>query len=294
MRLRHLTVWIALLFCVAAAPAQDKGKPAANKAEPTADKPNKNTKTQTASVKPDSSDKPAKPVGTIAPVKTKAAPPTAPKRRARRRINLKLPKLGAPKTRISAGTRGSEDDPDAPPKVTVLATDHVGLTSQTAPTLFWHLSTATDAKLIVAVIDTKTLKNVARVVIPGKHEPGIHGFDLAKHNVTLKPGVDYRWLVTVVTGERPTSKDPYASALIRRVKLSADDAKALAEATPEDRPYIVAQLGHWYDVLKSVHTQIVTDPSDVSWREVRAQLCDQADLPDVAAAERKLVKTPAP
>jgi len=293
MRLIHLFALVLLLSCVSVSRAQEETK--SEQAEKPSEQTNDDqpdTKVATAAAKDKTAIEPTKPDSTIAPVKAQPSKTTTRPRRPRRKIMLELPLLGAPKTRISAGTRSPEDDADVAPTVTVLAPTRVGVTTHAAPTLFWHLSHPTNHNVIVAVINTRTLKNVVRVVIPGKHEAGIHGLDLAKHHVALEPDVDYRWLVTIVSGSRPTSKDAYSSALLRRVALSETDARAIATATGEDRLYVVARLGHWYDVLASIHEQIAADPTDLSLREIRAQLLDAAELTDIAAAERGGIRTP--
>src|SRR5438270_634983 len=53
------------------------------------------------------------------------------------KITYNPPKTGAPKVRVDGGTRGDKDDL---PTLSVLAPDHVALTTQEKPTLYWYQS----------------------------------------------------------------------------------------------------------------------------------------------------------
>jgi hypothetical protein len=101
----------------------------------------------------------------------------------------------APGIRTSGGTRGMEPDLL---DVTLLVPDHVGLTLDAQPTLYWKLSQETPARIHFTVIDEEFAEPLLAVSAAGSASAGIHAFRLADYEIRLEVGKTYEWSVAVV------------------------------------------------------------------------------------------------
>ena len=111
------------------------------------------------------------------------------------------PVRGAPASRVGGGSRGSADITG---ELAVLAPDHTGLTTRSQPTLYWYLSEPANARLDVTVTNDKQIDPLLEQVIGIPKTAGIQSLDLAKVGATLKPGVEYRWFVSLTPDETTT------------------------------------------------------------------------------------------
>jgi hypothetical protein len=96
--------------------------------------------------------------------------------------------------------------------------------------------------------------------------------------VKLAPGVEYQWVVALITDPDNRSSDLIASGVIKRVEASADLKKNIAAANPESLPGIYAEGGIWYDALSCLSDRIDADPGNKTLQEARADLLRQAGL----------------
>jgi hypothetical protein len=101
---------------------------------------------------------------------------------------------------------------------------------------------------------------------------------LAEHGVKLSPGVEYQWVVALITDPENRSRDLVASGMIKRVDPSADLKKSIAAASPASLPAVYAEAGIWYDALSSLSDRIEADPSNKALQESRADLLRQGGL----------------
>ena len=95
------------------------------------------------------------------------------------------PLRGAPKTRVTGGTRG-----EACGSVMVLAPEQTGLTVSEQPTLYWYLGQPTACPVEVTLIDEQSTEPLLEVNLGPTAEAGIHSFDLADHRVRLEWDVE--------------------------------------------------------------------------------------------------------
>jgi len=107
---------------------------------------------------------------------------------------------------------------------------------------------------------------------------------LSDHGVKLSPGVEYQWVVALITDPDNRSSDLVASGMIKRVDASADLKKSIAAASPDSLPGIYAEGGIWYDALSSLSDRIDADPANKALQETRADLLRQAGLKAAATA----------
>lgn len=194
------------------------------------------------------------------------------------------PDLGAPSARVGGGTRGGPGE--ALPTLEVLAPDHVAITTQKEPTLFWFLSAETSHFLEFTIRKEDAMEPLKELQLPGPHRQGIHALSLAQHGVALDPDADYRWFVSLVPDPERRSNDVLASGMIRRREPTSQLSQRLEMAGPARAAFVYAEGGVWYDALASVSKGIESDPADAGLRAQRAALLEQIGLMDVAAYDR--------
>ena len=142
--------------------------------------------------------------------------------------------------------RSASRGPDAA-QVRAHAPDHVGLTREAAPRLWWSLSSPALQPVTITLVDDREIDPVLEVEIEGPHALGMHSISLADLGVELEPGIEYRWFVTlVVDAERP-SRNPISAGSIKRVPVDAEANAAIESADPAELGHALARQGYWYD-----------------------------------------------
>jgi hypothetical protein len=101
---------------------------------------------------------------------------------------------------------------------------------------------------------------------------------LSDHDVKLVPGVEYQWVVALITDPDNRSSDLVASGVIKRVESSSELRQKLAQATPTSLPSVYAEEGIWYDALSALSDQIDAHPEDAALGATRADLLRQVGL----------------
>lgn len=191
----------------------------------------------------------------------------------------KPPMRGAPGGRVGGGTRGIGDLST----IIVLAPDHVGLTVNPQPSLFWGISKPVSAKMEFALNESQNPKPILDVAIKTPLNAGIHGINLADYGITLKPGKQYEWFVAIVPDSAQRSSDIMAGGSIEYATASKPLHDRLAKAGEKDQPTIYAEEGIWYNAVSSLSALIAANPDNKALKEQRAGLLEQVGLKDVVS-----------
>jgi hypothetical protein len=194
------------------------------------------------------------------------------------------PVRGAPASRIGGGSRGTEG---FNVKLSALAPDHTGLTTKRQPTLYWYLSRPVNARLDVTVITDEKIDPILEQVIGIPKSAGIQSLDLANVGAALKPGIEYRWFVSLTPDEKQRSNDIVASGTIKYVVPDAALERSIAGADELELARVYAGDGIWYDAIDSLSRAIRQNPGDARLRADRSSLLAQVGLKDAAAYDRK-------
>jgi len=193
------------------------------------------------------------------------------------------PKTGnASAVRVTGGSRGSGD---AAITLDVLAPDEIGETTLEQPSLFWFQSKPAQAKFELTLLQENKVKPILQVSIERSSKAGIQRLKLADHGAKLTPGVEYQWVVALITDADNRSKDLVASGVIKRVEPPADLKDKVSKAAPGSLAAIYADAGIWYDALAVLSDQIDAKPEDKALRQTRADLLQQVGLKAAAQAE---------
>lgn len=189
---------------------------------------------------------------------------------------------GNASVRVTGGSRGTGD---AAVTLDVLAPDDVGTTTQEQPSLFWFQSKPVDARFELTLLQEKTIKPLIHVKMDHASKAGIQRLKLSDHGVKLIPGVEYQWVVALVTDPDNRSTDLVASGAIKRVVPAADLQGRIAKAAPTDLASAYAEAGIWYDALAALSDQIEAQPGNSELRANRADLLRQVGLKTAAQAD---------
>lgn len=185
--------------------------------------------------------------------------------------------------RVSGGARGGGTDA----VLIAVVPNHVALTTQAQPSLFWFQSKPAKAKFEVTVVEPKKAKPLLSLTAPEANKPGIHRVKLAKYKVELQPDVAYEWSVAIVPDAENRSRDVIAKGVIKRINPPGDLANRVAQMGDVERAEAYGQAGIWYDAFESVSNAIEAHPDDASLRAQRVSLLQQVGLSEAAALDKK-------
>lgn len=189
------------------------------------------------------------------------------------------PFRGAPSRRVGGSTRSTGQ---ALPVVSVIAPDHVGLTTSAQPVLYWFISKPTKVRLEITLIDESGVKPMLELPIERVEGPAIHEIDLKKHGIELKRGMEYQWTVALIPDAAERSGDIISGGVIKLVELPS----ALGGGAGVTSPAELAGAGLWYDAIHALSIEIAAQPNNVELRAQRAGLLEQAGLVEAAAFDR--------
>ncbi len=142
--------------------------------------------------------------------------------------------------------RGVRGDGSAP-RVTAHAPDHVGLTREASPRLWWSVSEPTEQAIVVTVVDDREIDPVLELTLAGPHAAGLASISLADEGVSLEPGIEYRWFVTLVNDPDRPSRNPVSAGSIKRLASNDAETNAIDEVGLAERGHELARRGYWYD-----------------------------------------------
>ena len=194
---------------------------------------------------------------------------------------------GAPSVRVTGGSRGTGDTTIT---LDVLAPDEIGVTTQEQPSLFWYQSKPAQAKFELTLLQENKVKPLIQVQVERSTKAGIQRLKLSDHGARLTPGVEYQWVVALVTDPENRSSDLVASGVIKRVEATADLKEKISKAGLESRAGLYAEAGIWYDALAVLSDQIDAQPDNKSLRETRSDLLSQVGLKAAAGTDGAPIK----
>jgi hypothetical protein len=221
---------------------------------------------------------------TATPIVSPAVSPVASTAGAATKLFYKPPaRAGNIPARVSGGARGGGTDA----VLIAVVPNHVALTTQSQPSLFWFQSKPAKAKFELTVVEPKKPKPLVSLTAPEADKHGIHRVKLAKYKVELQPDVAYEWSVAIVPDAENRSRDVIAKGVIKRIKPPGDLANRVAQMGDVERAAAYAEAGIWYDAFESLSNAIEAHPDDASLRAQRASLLHQVGLSEAAALDKK-------
>ncbi len=196
----------------------------------------------------------------------------------------KPPLRGAPGGLVGGGTRGTGKEVFT---LYVLVPDHVGLTIQEQPALYWYLSKKIRYPVELTIIQDQAIFPLLEIRINPPDQPGVRRIRLADYGVRLSPGVQYQWFVSIIQDTDHRSKDIIAGGLIERIEPPEALRDKLSKADKAEATHIYAEAGLWYDALQAISDLIDISPNNSALRKQRASLLKQVGLTEIAEYEIK-------
>jgi uncharacterized protein DUF928 len=194
------------------------------------------------------------------------------------------PKKLTPRARVGGGLRGTDGND---PVIEAIVPDHVGLTFKKTPVLNWFISKPTTYQVIFTLNDTGLTKPIFEGPIPTPVRAGIQSLDLKDMDLALKPDVQYRWFISLITDQKSSSPHIVAGGMIERCEFN--ECLVHEPVLTCDRLSVGknANRGFWYDAMACLCDLVKTDPQDASLRRMRAGLLKQVGLNGVAEWDLK-------
>lgn len=194
------------------------------------------------------------------------------------------PLRGAPSGRVAGGTRGLGVDI---PQLCALVPEHVGLTVNEQPLLYYFLSGPSALPLEFTLTERQAVYPLVEARIHPPQSAGIHAIDLADYDKHLKSGIQYRWFIALVPDDEHRAKDILASGAIELVSTSEGLKAKLKQANDTEAAYIYAEAGFWYDALADISEAIAVDRDNRDLLRQRASLLEQVGLSEASQYENE-------
>jgi len=194
------------------------------------------------------------------------------------------PLRGAPGGRVGGGTRGMGEELIA---LLALAPNHVALTVQEQPVLYWYLSKPAKYPVELTITIEKDTQPLLEKRIPLPSRAGIYPLRLSDFDIRLSTGIPYRWFLALIPDPDRRSRDIVAGAIIERVETPETLRSRLLKASREEFPNIYAESGIWYDAVMAVSNLIDDAPGNPVFHRQRAALLEQVGLSAVAQYDGK-------
>lgn len=182
---------------------------------------------------------------------------------------------GASFGHLDAALRGSA----AGARPFALSPDHVGRTSRAEPTLYWHLGElpAQGTQIWLAIVDESRAESLLELELPRPSRAGVQQLPL-EGRARLAAGVDYTWSIALRSDPDDPASDALAFGWIRYEPLAADDASAVANSAPGERPAAFAARGRFYDALDELEELEARHAGDARIAAARDALLEQAGI----------------
>jgi len=190
------------------------------------------------------------------------------------------PVHGAPRASIGAGTRAA----GVAAHLEAISPEPLGQTLSPSPSLYWYLSEPTQARVDFTLTDETSVTPLVERTLPGPFVAGMHRVDLEALGVKLTPGTEYQWYVSLVKDPEERSSDVVTGGIVLLVD-GGGLREQVARVSAEQRPFVLAESGIWYDAVDALSRRIESEPSDPTAHRQLAALLEQVGLTQVAAAE---------
>jgi len=147
-----------------------------------------------------------------------------------------------PKIRTSqGGTRGC----GGLPTITLLVPEHVGLTTQEQPQLYWHITAMSQKPVVVTLAHDEATEPLLEWQVSEPVKAGINSINLAKHDVHLESGKTYEWSLRMRCGQgESASGDLVVKSYIERVQVNGQIKAVDQHGDPIDLANAYASRGY--------------------------------------------------
>ena len=198
----------------------------------------------------------------------------------------KPPRKGAPAPGLRRGG-GSRGMNKSVPVISLLAPEHVGLTLQEQPVLYWFTPTKQDRAFSFefTLIGDNAETPVIETKLPPPTQAGLQQIKLSDYKVKLSPGERYLWSVSLIVDAEERSANVVAKGAIERVERDKLEHPLAVNFSEAEAATSYAEAGIWYDAIMAITDRIQTNPANKELRDQRAAFLEQVGLSEVAKNE---------
>jgi hypothetical protein len=170
------------------------------------------------------------------------------------------------------------------PVISLLAPEHVGLTLQEQPVLYWFTPTKQDRAFSFefTLIGDNAETPIVETKLPSPAQAGLQRIKLSDYKVKLSPGERYFWSVSLVVDAEERSANVVAKGAIERVEREKLEHPLAANFSEGEAASHYAEAGVWYDAIMAITDRIQANPASKELRDQRAAFLEQIGLSDVA------------
>ncbi len=190
-------------------------------------------------------------------------------------IRYTPPMLGKPGKRVGGGTRGADTEGLT---LVALAPDHTAMTSKSQPALCWFISRPTDIRIEITLDDGRSTKPILERRLDKPTTGGVYCAMLSQYAISLKPGAEYQWFITIIPDQEHRSKDIITGGGVQFKEPAKDLTEKLSRAGDLMVPGLYAGNGFWYDAIETITRLIEERPGDTRLYTMRSQLLEQVGL----------------
>ncbi len=199
-----------------------------------------------------------------------------------RRIERYIPPAPLrPTPQIRLATGGTRSSNNGFPIVTLLVPEHVAYTVKEQPTLYWHISKATQKPVVLTLIELDAIKPLLEEPLQDPLSRGIYVLELADYGIRLQPNKIYEWSVRIIEDTNDPSGDAIARSFIQRVIPDAEISAVLEQSDPLSRAQGYARNGIWHDALATLMVEDSSSQAQDRLRRARNWLLEQVELKQV-------------
>jgi hypothetical protein len=156
----------------------------------------------------------------------------------------------------------------------VLTPPQTGLTFSAQPTLYWWVSKPIAAYFVFYLAEAESNHQplLNKTLFLAISEPGIQSFSLSQYLISLEKNIEYKWSITLVCDSPNLANRIFTEGRIKYLQPTFD--------TTQQNFALYAQHGFWYDALDTVSKLINSHSTNKTFRQARALLLQQGELPE--------------
>lgn len=202
-----------------------------------------------------------------------------------RQIEMYIPPAPMrPTPLIRVATGGTRSSYNGFPIVTLLVPEHVALTTKEQPTLYWHISQATQKPVVFTLIEHDAVKPLLEEPFRNPVSRGIHAVKLADYGIRLEANKIYEWSVSIIDDPSDPSGDAIARSFIQILSPNAEIIAIQQQSEPLSRAQGFARLGVWHDALAAALEEVSNIQARDKHRRTFNLLLKQVELNQVVSS----------
>lgn len=167
------------------------------------------------------------------------------------------------------------------PLTALTPVDNVITTVSANPSLFWYVPQSS-ARIATFTLFDSQKNRVYRTLLPLKSRSGVMKLSLPS-TVSLEPGKNYRWQLTLICNPANLRKDVLVEGTIKRTQLNREQQEKLAQAKQSiDKAQVYADADVWQETIAIVEQLRREQPNNSMIAQNWKELLESVELEAIA------------